>query len=211
MNDNTQMTSAPGASLIPDGTSVITTMHLVIIMIFALFVIVAILWGMRLKRRRRAADQEIARNNAQLVSGDAHQSATPARQKPVSTPSPAPVPLTPAPPPLDDAPVIGIPPEIGATSESYKQETAPETAPAAADAIPLTTLKGLGPKVAARLGELGITDARQLATMDETDAAALDAQLGSFSGRMARDRWIDQARLLASGDKAGYEATFGKL
>ena len=71
-------------------------------MIFALFVIVAILWGMRLKRRRRAADQEIARNNAQLVSGDAHQSATPARQKPVSTPSPAPVPLTPAPPPLDE-------------------------------------------------------------------------------------------------------------
>jgi hypothetical protein len=28
---------------------------------------------------------------------------------------------------------------------------------------------------------------------------------------MARDRWIEQAQLLAAGDRAGYEATFGKL
>ena len=37
------------------------------------------------------------------------------------------------------------------------------------------------------------------------------SQLGVFTGRMARDRWIDQAKLLASGDTAAYEAEFGKL
>ena len=43
------------------------------------------------------------------------------------------------------------------------------------------------------------------------DAAALDAKLGTFSGRMGRDRWLEQARFLAAGDKAGFEAVFGKL
>jgi predicted flap endonuclease-1-like 5' DNA nuclease len=72
-------------------------------------------------------------------------------------------------------------------------------------------LTGLGPKVAARLAELGITDARQLAALNGADAQRLDGELGSFSGRMARDRWIEQARLLTAGDKAGYETVFGKL
>ena len=51
----------------------------------------------------------------------------------------------------------------------------------------------------------------RLASLDDDAAAALDAQLGNFAGRMARDRWIEQARLLTAGDRAGYEAIFGKL
>ncbi len=43
------------------------------------------------------------------------------------------------------------------------------------------------------------------------EAAQLDAQLGAFQGRMERDRWREQARFLAQGDRAGYEAQFGKL
>ena len=42
-------------------------------------------------------------------------------------------------------------------------------------------------------------------------AAELDAKLGAFQGRMARDRWIEQATLLVAGDRAAYEAAFGKL
>ena len=51
------------------------------------------------------------------------------------------------------------------------------------------------------------------ATADATIAEAqqLDAQLGVFQGRMERDRWREQARLLASGDLPAYEAQFGKL
>ena len=75
----------------------------------------------------------------------------------------------------------------------------------------LRRIKGLGPKVAARFGELGITRFEQLAALDAAGQAALDAQLGSFAGRMARDRWVEQAALLASDDVATFEAQFGKL
>jgi len=50
-----------------------------------------------------------------------------------------------------------------------------------------------------------------MAALDEDAATRLDAQLGPFSGRMTRDRWIEQARFLAAGDIAGFEAVFGKL
>ncbi|MEG3084433.1 hypothetical protein U1707_12340 [Sphingomonas sp. PB2P12] len=76
---------------------------------------------------------------------------------------------------------------------------------------PVTQLKGLGPKVATRLGELGVTTIGQMAALTESEAQSIDAQLGNFTGRMHRDRWIEQARLLAAGDKAGFEAKFGKL
>lgn len=74
-----------------------------------------------------------------------------------------------------------------------------------------TTLKGLGPKVATRLAELGIATVADLAALSDAQAHDLDAQLGTFQGRMARDRWIEQARLLTQGDLAGFEAMFGKL
>ena len=76
---------------------------------------------------------------------------------------------------------------------------------------PVSTLKGLGPKLTTRLGELGITTVGQVASLTEDEAMRLDAQLGPFSGRMTRDRWIEQARFLAAGDTAGFEAAFGRL
>lgn len=75
----------------------------------------------------------------------------------------------------------------------------------------LTRMKGVGPKVAALLNENGITRFDQIARLSDAEAAALDAKLGAFKGRIARDQWIEQARLLAAGDTAGYEAKFGKL
>jgi predicted flap endonuclease-1-like 5' DNA nuclease len=75
----------------------------------------------------------------------------------------------------------------------------------------VSILKGLGPKIAMRLDELGITRIDQLAWLDDAEAAQLDAQLGVFQGRMERDRWREQARLLAQGDRSAYEAQFGKL
>ncbi len=76
---------------------------------------------------------------------------------------------------------------------------------------PVTQLKGLGPKVAAQLGALGVATVGEMAALSDSEAQRIDAQLGNFTGRMGRDRWIEQARLLAAGDKAGFEAVFGKL
>ena len=75
----------------------------------------------------------------------------------------------------------------------------------------LTQLKGLGPKAASRLNELGVTRFDQIASWNESDVAAIDAQMGAFRGRITRDRWVEQARLLAKGDTAAFEAEFGKL
>jgi predicted flap endonuclease-1-like 5' DNA nuclease len=75
----------------------------------------------------------------------------------------------------------------------------------------LLRIKGLGPKVAARLNEAGIVRFDQLAALDTNAQATLDVQLGAFAGRMARDRWVEQAALLADDDIAAFEAQFGKL
>lgn len=75
----------------------------------------------------------------------------------------------------------------------------------------LTLLKGLGPKAASLLNDLGVTRFDQIAAWNEADIAAIDARMGAFKGRISRDRWVEQARLLAKGDTETFEAEFGKL
>ena len=75
----------------------------------------------------------------------------------------------------------------------------------------LTRIKGLGPKLAATLGDLGVTRFDQIAGWGEADIARVDSQLGRFQGRIERDDWVGQARLLAAGDEAGFKAKFGAV
>lgn len=75
----------------------------------------------------------------------------------------------------------------------------------------LTLIKGVGPKLAATLRELGVNGFAQIAAWDEAEIDRIDAQLGRFEGRIRRDDWVAQAALLAAGDRAGYESRFGKL
>lgn len=79
------------------------------------------------------------------------------------------------------------------------------------DADNLRLLKGVGPKLAALLTDIGVTHFDQIAAWDAADITRVDAQLGNFKGRIVRDNWIEQARFLASGNVAGFEARFGKL
>ena len=75
----------------------------------------------------------------------------------------------------------------------------------------LRQIKGVGPKLNGLLVGLGVTRYDQIAAWGETEIAAVDAHLGTFKGRITRDNWIEQAKFLASGDVAGFEASFGKL
>ncbi len=75
----------------------------------------------------------------------------------------------------------------------------------------LGKLKGVGPKLIARLHELGVNRFDQLAGMNEAELAHLDERLGPFKGRLARDRVAEQADYLARGDIDGFEEKFGKL
>jgi predicted flap endonuclease-1-like 5' DNA nuclease len=75
----------------------------------------------------------------------------------------------------------------------------------------LTRIKGVGPKLAALLRSLGVTGFDDIAGWDDAAIDRIDARLGQFSGRIRRDDWVTQARLLAAGDTSGFENKFGKL
>ena len=75
----------------------------------------------------------------------------------------------------------------------------------------LTRLKGVGPKFAGLLNELGITRFEQLARLSEAEIERLDRQLGPFRGRLERDQIPLQADYLARVDIEGFELRFGKL
>lgn len=91
----------------------------------------------------------------------------------------------------------------------------PDVPPALPEAVGdpdvLTTLKGLGPKAAAMLNDLGITRFDQLAALTPDQQTAIDDRMGNFKGRIHKDRWVEQAAFLAKEDRAGFEAQFGKL
>lgn len=86
-----------------------------------------------------------------------------------------------------------------------------ELAGATGPADDLARLKGVGPKMVARLHELGVTRYAQLAGFNGTELAHLDERMGPFKGRLARDRVAEQADYLARGDRDGFEEKFGKL
>lgn len=75
----------------------------------------------------------------------------------------------------------------------------------------LRLLKGVGPKFVARLNELGLTRFDQLAGLNANEVDHLDERMGPFQGRLARDRVIEQADLLARRDIETFEERFGKL
>ena len=75
----------------------------------------------------------------------------------------------------------------------------------------LSRIKGLGPKLQKLLPTLGLSTFAQIAALTEADLAELDTKLGAFAGRPAKDNWVEQAKYLAAGDTAGFEARFGKV
>lgn len=75
----------------------------------------------------------------------------------------------------------------------------------------LQRLKGVGPKLAGMLNQLGISRFEQLARLSDADLERLDGQLGAFRGRLRRDQVPQQADYLARGDQDGFEQRFGRL
>lgn len=216
MNDTAWQTGAP----IIDGGPVWLTASFVLIGLGVLLALFILAWGTRLAKRRQQARDELE------ARGELHEAGDPVA--PAAQPIAPPV--APAPPPTADTPVIAVPPSpepepapepapladepIAAAapldaSPASLAASEPEAAPAGADDF--TRMKGVGPKLADRLNALGVTTFAQIAALTPEQAAALDAELGTFQGRIHRDRWIEQAGFLARDDTVGYEAVFGKL
>lgn len=88
---------------------------------------------------------------------------------------------------------------------------APAPAPAALAlaADDLTAIRGIDAEIEGRLRDLGITRFSQIAGWLPADIERIDGALGAFKGRLIRDEWIAQARLLARGDMDTYHQRFG--
>lgn len=66
----------------------------------------------------------------------------------------------------------------------------------------LRRIKGVGPKLAAQLNDLGIYHFDQIAAWGPEEVAWMDANLKGFRGRVSRDGWVAQAAALAAGGDA---------
>ncbi len=84
------------------------------------------------------------------------------------------------------------------------------TEPASVAADDLTRIKGVGPRLRDMLATHDVTRLDQIAAWTDADIARIDSQLGRFQGRIERDNWVEQAKLLTAGDDAAYEGKFGK-
>ena len=78
-------------------------------------------------------------------------------------------------------------------AEMFELLTAPRGAP-----DDLAKLTGVGPQVVKKLNDGGVFHYWQIAAMTDADVAKVDADL-KLSGRITRDKWVDQARSLVAG------------
>lgn len=139
---------------------------------------------------------------------------------PVAKPAPAPAPKAAAAPVATAAATAAVKP--AATPRPRKRAVAadtpappppgkPKIAPAKGDPDNLRLIKGVGPKLNTLLNSLGVTRFDQISEWKETEIEEVDQYLESFSGRITRDSWIDQAKYLAKDDISGFEKKYGKL
>ncbi len=138
-----------------------------------------------------------------------------------AAPEPAPLPPAstepePAPPPAPEPVVVPpapVPPvKVAATPEAEPAPAGKPNIPAAVgEPDNLRLIKGVGPKLNTLLISLGVTRFDQIAEWKEAEIIEVDQYLDTFSGRITRDAWIDQAKFLAKDDIAGFEKKYGKL
>jgi predicted flap endonuclease-1-like 5' DNA nuclease len=117
--------------------------------------------------------------------------------RPAADPAPAaarPAPAASAEEPAPAAPSVAAPVTDG---EGTPPPQMPAPRPGGGD--DLQQIKGVGPKLAVTLNEMGIWHYDQIAAWGPEEIAYMDANLKGFRGRVSRDDWAGQARALAEG------------
>lgn len=114
-------------------------------------------------------------------------------------PTPAPV-ADPAPAPVaDPAPAPEPSPEPVAAVAAAAQAPELLTEARAGGPDDLKLIRGVGPKLEAMLHRMGVFHFDQIASWTEHEVAWVDDNLEGFRGRVSRDEWVAQARVLAAG------------
>ena len=71
--------------------------------------------------------------------------------------------------------------------------------PEGGQADDLKKIKGVGPKLEEMLHGMGFYHFHQIGSWGPSEVAWVDDNLEGFKGRVSRDDWVEQAKLLASG------------
>ncbi|MDA7426600.1 NADH-quinone oxidoreductase subunit E [Thalassococcus lentus] len=74
----------------------------------------------------------------------------------------------------------------------------------------LKRIKGIGPKLEQLCNRLGFYHFDQIAEWSADEVAWVDANLEGFKGRVSRDSWVDQAKVLASGGETEFSTRVKK-
>lgn len=114
---------------------------------------------------------------------------------PVAAPAPAAAPVV-APAPADDTPLA----DDGAGKEPERLQ-GPRDGQTADD---LKRIKGVGPKLEEMLHGMGFYHFDQIANWTAGEVAWVDDNLEGFKGRVSRDDWVAQAKILAEGGETEF-------
>lgn len=141
--------------------------------------------------------QSLAEIQAVRAAGETAPAPTAAAPAAAHAPAPAPAPAPKAAPVA--SPVAAEPAPVAADGK-------PEMLTAARDggADDLKQIKGVGPKLEAMLNRMGVYHFDQIASWRAPEVAWVDENLEGFKGRVSRDNWVDQAKLLASGGETEF-------
>ncbi|MBU4528353.1 MAG: hypothetical protein KUA43_09215 [Hoeflea sp.] len=96
-----------------------------------------------------------------------------------------------------------------ASSKAAKPKAAKAKSEAAAVADNLKQIKGVGPQIEAKLNAAGINSFAQIAAWTKKEQADFGEQL-SFAGRIEREDWVAQARILAKGGSTDFAKRVAK-
>jgi len=90
--------------------------------------------------------------------------------------------------------------------EGKDEGVKPSTLDAARDgkADDLKQIKGIGPKLEKLCNSLGFFHFDQIAAWTSDEVAWVDANLEGFKGRVSRDEWVKQAKILAEGGETEF-------
>jgi len=118
-------------------------------------------------------------------------------------------------------PVAAAPASAPATNDDYdgngvvegeNEGTRPATlsAPRDGGADDLKRIKGIGPKLEKLCNDMGFYHFDQIAAWTADEVAWVNANLQGFKGRVSRDEWVAQAKLLASGAETEFSKRVDK-
>ena len=132
---------------------------------------------------------------------DKREAEAEAKAKPEASAKTGDAATTEAPAPSRDAPTAG-------TVEGVRPQAL--DGPRNGQADDLKQIKGVGPKLEKLCNTLGFYHFDQIAGWSDAEVAWVDENLEGFKGRVTRDEWVSQARILADGGETEFSSRVKK-